>query len=157
MTANRDPRLGQAYERYFRQWEAGGGQLFMHFSDVGAESKYGSWGALESIMQITTPLSDAPSKWQAIQNFIAGVPCLVARMFGRGRFGASAAGPDESSHSMTVATMFTVIAARILKVKVFALLQSESSGAACAQNGPARPASRVLKPPPRHYFASIFW
>jgi hypothetical protein len=75
MRANRDPRMGPAYERYFQQWKTGGGQLFMHFSDVGAESKYGSWGALESIMQTTTPLSAAPSKWQAIQNFIAGTPC----------------------------------------------------------------------------------
>jgi hypothetical protein len=75
MAANRDPRMGQAYTRYFQQWKAGGGQLFMYFNDVGIGSKYGSWGALESIMQSTTPLSSAPPKWQAIQNFIAGTPC----------------------------------------------------------------------------------
>jgi hypothetical protein len=75
MAANRDPRMGQAYTRYFQQWKAGGGQLFMHYSDIGVESKYGSWGALESIMQTTTPLSGAPPKWQAIQNFISGNPC----------------------------------------------------------------------------------
>ena len=75
MAANRDPRMGQAYTRYFQQWKTGGGQLFMYFNDVAAESKYGSWGALESIMQSTTPLSAAPPKWQAIQDFIAGTPC----------------------------------------------------------------------------------
>ena len=75
MAANRDPRMGQAYTRYFQQWKAGGGQLFMYFNDVGVGSKYGSWGAIESIMQSTTPLSSAPPKWQAIQNFIAGTPC----------------------------------------------------------------------------------
>jgi hypothetical protein len=67
--------MGQAYTRYFQQWKTGGGQLFMYYNDVGGESKYGSWGALESIMQTTTPLSSAPPKWQAIQNFISGTPC----------------------------------------------------------------------------------
>jgi hypothetical protein len=75
MAANRDLRMGQAYTAYFRQWKASGGQLFMHYSDVGVESKYGSWGALESIMQTTTPLSSAPPKWHAIQSFISGNPC----------------------------------------------------------------------------------
>jgi hypothetical protein len=75
LAANRDPRMGQAYTQYFQQWKTGGGQLFMHYSDIGVESKYGSWGALESIMQTTTPLSSAPPKWQAIQKFISGTPC----------------------------------------------------------------------------------
>jgi len=75
MAANRDPRMGQAYARYFQQWKSGGGELFMYYNDVGGESRYGSWGALESIMQTTTPLRSAPPKWQAIQNFISGTPC----------------------------------------------------------------------------------
>jgi hypothetical protein len=75
MAANRDPRMGQAYARYFQQWRHGGGQLFMYFNDVGVESKYGSWGALESIMQTTTPLSGAPPKWQSLQSFISGNSC----------------------------------------------------------------------------------
>jgi len=75
IAANRDPRMGQAYMRYFQQWKSGGGQLFMHYADVGVGSKYGSWGAVESIMQTTTPLSSAPPKWQAIENFISGSPC----------------------------------------------------------------------------------
>jgi hypothetical protein len=75
MAANRDPRMGQAYTRYLQQWKTGGGQLFMYYNDVGAESKYGSWGALESIMQTTTPLNSAPPKWQAIQNFVSRDHC----------------------------------------------------------------------------------
>src|SRR6202453_4375746 len=75
MAANRDPRMGQAYTRYFEEWKTNGGQLFIYFNDVGVESKYGSWGALESIMQTTTPLKSSPPKWQAIQNFISGTPC----------------------------------------------------------------------------------
>jgi hypothetical protein len=75
IAANRDPRMGQAYTRYFQQWKRGGGQLFMHYDDVGGGSKYGSWGAVESIMQTVTPLSSAPPKWQAIQNFISENPC----------------------------------------------------------------------------------
>jgi hypothetical protein len=82
MAANRDPRMGQAYVRYFHQWKNGGGQLFMYFNDVGVGSKYGSWGALESIMQTITPLSSAPPKWRAIQIFIAGNPCWWAACTG---------------------------------------------------------------------------
>jgi hypothetical protein len=82
MAANRDARMGQAYTRYFQQWKTAGGQLFMYYNDVGVESKYGSWGAVESIMQTTTPLSGAPPKWQAIQTFISGNPCWWASCSG---------------------------------------------------------------------------
>jgi hypothetical protein len=74
MAVNRDLRMGQAYTAYFQQWKAGGGQLLLHYSDVGVESKYGPWGAVESIMQTTTPLNGARPKWQAIQAFISGTP-----------------------------------------------------------------------------------
>ena len=75
MAANRDARMGSAYTTYLNQWKANGGQLFMVFNDVGGFSKYGNWGALESIIQTTNPLSAAPPKWQAIQNFIAANAC----------------------------------------------------------------------------------
>jgi hypothetical protein len=73
--ANRDARMGTAYAAYLNGWKASGGTLFMAFSDVGAYSKYGEWGALESIMQTTSPLTSAPPKWQALQNFISSTPC----------------------------------------------------------------------------------
>jgi hypothetical protein len=93
MAANRDPRMGQAYTRYFQQWKTSGGQLFMYYNDVGVESKYGSWGALESIMQTTTPLSGAPPKWQAIQKFISGTPCWWPNCSGTIGAGEATAAP----------------------------------------------------------------
>jgi hypothetical protein len=73
--ANREPRMGKAYADYLRQWKASGAQLIVLYNDMFAPSESGSWGALESIMQTTTPLSSAPPKWQAIQEFIAANPC----------------------------------------------------------------------------------
>jgi hypothetical protein len=75
IAANRDARMGTAYTTYLQQWKANGGQLFMLWNDIGAYSQYGEWGALESIMQTTSPLTSAPPKWQAIQNFIANNAC----------------------------------------------------------------------------------
>jgi hypothetical protein len=75
IAANRDARMGTAYASYLNGWKANGGTLFMHYYDVGATSQYGEWGALESIMQTTSPLSSAPPKWQAIEDFISGNVC----------------------------------------------------------------------------------
>jgi hypothetical protein len=75
IAANRDPRMAQAYARYFLQWKNSGGQLFVHYNDVGVGGQYGSWGALESIMQPTDPTSNSPPKWQAIQDFVLTTPC----------------------------------------------------------------------------------
>lgn len=73
--ANRDARMGTGYTTYLNQWKSGGGQLFMLYNDIQGYSQGGEWGALESIMQTTTPLSSAPPKWQAIQNFISANTC----------------------------------------------------------------------------------
>ena len=78
IAANRDPRMAAAYTAYFNEWKTNGGTLLMNFSDSGASSQYGEWGALESIMQTVAPLSSAPPKWQAIQNFISATPCWWA-------------------------------------------------------------------------------
>jgi hypothetical protein len=75
IAANRDARMATAYTTYFQQWKENGGQLFMNFADVGAYSQYGEWGALESVMQTTSPLSSAPAKWQAVQNFMSANHC----------------------------------------------------------------------------------
>jgi hypothetical protein len=75
VSANRDARMGTAYTNYLQNWKTNGGQLIMLFDDIGAYGQFGEWGALESIMQTTTPLSSAPPKWQAIQNFISGNAC----------------------------------------------------------------------------------
>ena len=57
--ANRDARMGTLYAGYLQDWANGGGDLFMHFSDVGNFSRFGRWGALEIVTQTTSPKFDA--------------------------------------------------------------------------------------------------
>lgn len=45
--ANRDPRMGRVYEKYFAAWAENGGDLMCHFSSIGQWSKWGSWGLAE--------------------------------------------------------------------------------------------------------------
>jgi len=45
--ANRDPRMGAAYDRYLTGWRQAGGGLLAAFSSVSSWSKWGSWGAME--------------------------------------------------------------------------------------------------------------
>ena len=73
--ANRDSRMHTAYTTYLNQWKASGGQLMMLYNDIFIPGDSGSWGALESITQATAPVSSAPPKWAAIQQFIAANPC----------------------------------------------------------------------------------
>jgi len=63
---NRDPRIKQIYLAYLTGWKQAGGELFVHYLDVGTYSKWGRWGALEYIAQ---PRAAAP-KFDAIQTFI---------------------------------------------------------------------------------------
>ena len=69
LAINRDANMANIYQQLFKTWQAQGGGLFMHFVDVAAPSKYGSWGALENFKQVTSP------KWQAITQFNAQVKC----------------------------------------------------------------------------------
>jgi hypothetical protein len=59
VSANRDQRMYGLYQRYLSEWRARGGGLFMHFSDIGTYTKFGSWGALETIGQLSSPKYDA--------------------------------------------------------------------------------------------------
>jgi hypothetical protein len=85
--ANRDPRMRAAYTTYLAQWKASGGQLILLYNDVFTPGDSGSWGVLESVTQTTTPLSSAPPKWAAIQEFITTNPCWWSNC--RGATGAS--------------------------------------------------------------------
>lgn len=67
---NRDARIKQLYLDYLGGWKQAGGQLFVHFTDVGIFSKWGRWGALEYVAQ---PRATAP-KFDAIQSFIEQNP-----------------------------------------------------------------------------------
>ncbi len=63
--ANRSTRMNALYTQYLNNWVAAGGDLLIHFNDVSAETKYGSWGALEYQDQDpgTSP------KYQALMTF----------------------------------------------------------------------------------------
>jgi hypothetical protein len=63
--ANRSGRMNALYAQYLADWVAAGGDLFAHYSDVTAYTKYGNWGALE--YQDQDP-NTAP-KYQALMTF----------------------------------------------------------------------------------------
>lgn len=62
---NRRPEMGDLYREMLDAWKLAGGKEFNHFVDVGAPSKHGSWGALESLNQNGSP------KYNALTQFIA--------------------------------------------------------------------------------------
>lgn len=64
-TMQRDPRMGQLYLKNIEAFVAAGGKLYNSFVDVGYPSKYGFWGALESIYQ------DGSARWDAITGYNA--------------------------------------------------------------------------------------
>lgn len=75
IAANRDPRMAAVYGRALADWKANGGRLYMLYNDITSAGKYGEWGLLESFMDTVSPLSSAPPKWQAVQNFMSNNPC----------------------------------------------------------------------------------
>jgi hypothetical protein len=79
-SAERDPRMGTAYTTYLNYWKTNVGGTSANiqnlFNDIYPISQYGAWGALEDVMQTISPLSSAPAKFQAIQNYIcSGSTC----------------------------------------------------------------------------------
>ena len=73
--ANLDPRIDTATTDALVDWKTNGGKLFMYFNDIQEYSSGGEWGALQSFLDVVTPLSAAPPKWQALQDFITNNPC----------------------------------------------------------------------------------
>lgn len=67
--ANVDPRMQAVYTTYLAGWKSLGGTLFNNFSDIGQNSQWGNWGALENVMQTSSP------KYTALLNFISNNPC----------------------------------------------------------------------------------
>lgn len=67
--ANRSSAMGTAYATYLNRWKTmTGGALLMHFTDVGPFTQFGSWGALESPEQTTSP------KYAALVAYADGAP-----------------------------------------------------------------------------------
>jgi hypothetical protein len=67
---NRHPRMKSVYTRYLDAWKANGGQLFVHYVNCMAYSKWGRWGALEALDQ---PREKSP-KYDALMSFIEKNP-----------------------------------------------------------------------------------
>ncbi len=82
VAANRDIRMEAAYQTYLQGLKANGEQLFMNYTDIFANATGGTFGALESIMQTRSPITSAPPKWQALENFISNNPCWWANCTG---------------------------------------------------------------------------
>jgi hypothetical protein len=54
--AHRNPRMRDVYMEYLGTWKAAGGDTMNQYFDVGAWSKWGLWGALETVTQDRRPL-----------------------------------------------------------------------------------------------------
>jgi len=67
---NHDPRMGELYKEYLNGWRESGGHWFNHYSDCALSSKWGSWGAMETIRQ---PVKLAP-KYQALMTWMEKNP-----------------------------------------------------------------------------------
>ena len=67
-SANRDPRMGELYKRYFEHWHNAGGSLFCHWNATSQYGRYGYWGLLEWRDQDTetSPKYQALKKWSGI-------------------------------------------------------------------------------------------
>ncbi len=65
VTANRDPRMADAYRVHLHDWAMAGGGLYNLWVSVGPYSSWGSWGLLEHRDQGSSP------KYDAVKRFIA--------------------------------------------------------------------------------------
>jgi hypothetical protein len=68
--ANRDPRMAEVYARHLEDWKQSGGKLFVHYAHCDGVSKWGRWGALESLL---APVDRAP-KHRALVAFARTQP-----------------------------------------------------------------------------------
>ena len=55
VAANRDPRMGAAYDRMMSDWKSSGGQTFTYYTHIGAPSGYGMWGLKETVGDNANP------------------------------------------------------------------------------------------------------
>ena len=65
---NDDERMGEIYTKLLELWKDSGGELNVHFVDIGTSTKWGSWGA-RKYLDLTSP------KWTAIENFNNSTEC----------------------------------------------------------------------------------
>ncbi len=67
---NRGSGMSPLYAQYLLNWVAAGGDMFVHYSDIGAYAKYGSFGAMEYQDQDPT----TSPKYQSLMTFAAQYP-----------------------------------------------------------------------------------
>lgn len=76
--ANRDPRMGAMYDRYFETWAQAGGGVFAVFSSIGGWSNHGAWGLMEyydskpAEYPKYTAVVRAARKWGQTMNEVGG-------------------------------------------------------------------------------------
>ncbi len=74
IAANRDARMGAAYQTMLQDWVAAGGQTFTLFTDIAPPTKYGFWGLRESQFDTT---ANAP-KWKTAVQWRDSTACWWA-------------------------------------------------------------------------------
>ncbi len=145
--ANRDRRMGEAYRRYLDGWNALGGGLFMHFSDIGSYTRYGSWGALESVSQLSSPKYDA-LKAYALGDAPAPTPTPMPMPT-----------PEQSSPTPTPSPAGDEFALRIFRAIGGDVSDTEGAlwcGSACSATY-ARGSAVTLYPRARRGFSFVRW
>jgi hypothetical protein len=68
VASNRSSRMSPMYAQYLQNWVNAGGDMFVHYSDMGGYGKYGSFGALEYQDPATAP------KYTSLMTFAAEYP-----------------------------------------------------------------------------------
>ena len=71
IAANRDARMGAAYQTMLQDWVSAGGQTFALFNDVSPYTKWGFWGLRESQFATT---ANSP-KWNTAVQWRDSTPC----------------------------------------------------------------------------------
>lgn len=72
---NRNKRLARLQKKWIDNFYKHGGQMLMYFVDLSSSTKFGCWGALESLLQTTTTGYDTANnapKWAALLNSLNG-------------------------------------------------------------------------------------
>jgi hypothetical protein len=71
---NQHPQMYDIYTTLLNGWKKNGGTLFNHFVDVSLPTKWGSWGALESVYQNGAPNPKGSPRYNALIDFMKKNP-----------------------------------------------------------------------------------
>ncbi|MFM6453884.1 MAG: hypothetical protein ACKPH7_18980, partial [Planktothrix sp.] len=55
-------QMYNTYLQLLQDWKQAEGTVFMHFTDISISTKYGSWGALESVFCLEIRFKSSSSK-----------------------------------------------------------------------------------------------